>query len=121
MEKVIPILRVSDYDKAIAFYVKWLGYKIDWEKKPEEGAFRIQLSLRGHITFQLAQYSNQEGVGSWMLVENFEKLIPFRKILSMKPGSFPTPKLRHLPEDQSMLSVIIRDPFKNLIELRQQN
>lgn len=31
VEKVIPILRIFDYKKAIEFYIDWLGFKINWE------------------------------------------------------------------------------------------
>jgi catechol 2,3-dioxygenase-like lactoylglutathione lyase family enzyme len=31
IEKVIPVLRIFDYKKAIEFYIDWLGFKINWE------------------------------------------------------------------------------------------
>ncbi len=31
VQKVIPILRIFDYQKAVEFYVDWLDFKIDWE------------------------------------------------------------------------------------------
>ncbi len=37
VEKTIPILRIFDYQKAIEFYVDWLGFTIEWEHVFEEG------------------------------------------------------------------------------------
>lgn len=44
----------------------------------------MQISLRNNITLRLIQFTQQEASGSWVLVEQFEKLIPFRKILPPK-------------------------------------
>lgn len=121
MEKTIPLLRVSDYDKAIDYYIKWLGFKIDWEKKPDDGPFRIQISFRETITLQLLQFETAEGLGTWILIEDFKNLVIFRKFLGMKPAKYPTPPVKHFPEDKSILTLTFQDPFRNLIELRQQN
>lgn len=31
--KAIPTFRITDYDKAIEFYVDCLGFKVDWEHR----------------------------------------------------------------------------------------
>lgn len=40
MAKAIPIFRIFDYDKAIEFYTKWLGFNIDWQDRedPEDNS-----------------------------------------------------------------------------------
>ncbi len=43
--KVIPILRIFDYKRAIEFYIDWLGFKIDWEDKPANAPVYLQVSL----------------------------------------------------------------------------
>ena len=45
---VVPIFRIFDYEKAVEFYVTWLGFKIDWEHKfDEESPLYIQVSRDG--------------------------------------------------------------------------
>ena len=37
MAIIKPIFRIFDYDKAIDFYVHWLGFAVDWEHVFEQG------------------------------------------------------------------------------------
>ena len=54
---VIPCLRITDYEKAKAFYVGGLGFAIDWEHRfePHMPVF-LQLT-RGDLTFYLSQHA----------------------------------------------------------------
>lgn len=48
-----PIFRIFDYNKAIAFYINWLSFTVDWEDKPENSPVYLQISLDGiviHLT-----------------------------------------------------------------------
>ena len=31
MQRTVPILHIDSYEEAKAYYVDWLGFKIDWE------------------------------------------------------------------------------------------
>jgi hypothetical protein len=31
MQRTVPILHIGSYEEAKAYYVDWLGFKIDWE------------------------------------------------------------------------------------------
>ena len=42
---VMPILRISDYQQAVAFYIDWLAFRIDWEDQPANGPFYMQVSV----------------------------------------------------------------------------
>ena len=44
-EKVIPVLRIFDYNKAIEFYVDWLGFKVEWEHHFEDSNYRSAADL----------------------------------------------------------------------------
>jgi hypothetical protein len=118
MIKTTPVLRVFDYGSAIDFYVNWLGFTIDWEKKPDEGPFRIQLSLK-EITLHLVQYPDKGGPGTWVLITGFKNMVPFRKIISLKSSKFPKPHLRQVPGEPNTLSMTVTDPFFNRIEFRE--
>ncbi|KAA8477507.1 hypothetical protein BDE36_3114 [Arcticibacter tournemirensis] len=49
MATITPIFRMFDYDKAVEFYIDWLGFKIDWEDKPDNTPIYMQISLNGII------------------------------------------------------------------------
>jgi hypothetical protein len=36
--KIIPVLRIFDYQKMVECYVEWLGFSIDWEHRFNENA-----------------------------------------------------------------------------------
>jgi len=31
---VMPVFQITDYAQAVAFYVDWLGFSVDWEERP---------------------------------------------------------------------------------------
>ena len=35
VQKTIPILRIFNYNKAIEFYIDWLGFEIEWKNIAE--------------------------------------------------------------------------------------
>ncbi|GEM_PF-5049229 len=45
MATITPIFRIFDYNKAVEFYIEWLGFKIDWEDKPDNAPIYMQISL----------------------------------------------------------------------------
>lgn len=118
MTKTIPVLRVFDYELAIDFYVNWLGFKIDWEKKPEEGPFQIRLFLK-EIVLHLVQYPDKGSMGTWVMITDFKNMVPYRKIISLKGKKFVKPELRQVPGEPNTLSMIVLDPFYNRIEFRE--
>lgn len=52
MAVVKPVLRAFDYDKVIQFYIDWLEFKVDWESRPENTPFYMQIS-RGDIMLEI--------------------------------------------------------------------
>ena len=42
---VMPIFRISDYQQAVAFYIDWLGFRIDWEDRPANDPLYMQVSV----------------------------------------------------------------------------
>src|SRR5699024_6765470 len=118
--KAIPVLRVWDYDTTINFYINWLGFKIDWKEKPDEGPFQMQISMN-EVTMQLVQFTlNKEKLGTWVLIQDFKNLIAYRKLLSFKGSKFPIPPIKQQPgEKRKILSITFIDPFQNRIEIRE--
>lgn len=114
----IPVLRVSDYEAAVAFYAGWLGFQVDREQRPDEGPFLLRLTLKDY-TLQLIQAP--PGVpGSWVILAGFKNLVAYRKLMSLKDVPFAKPVLRQVPGEPGTLSMTLMDPFQNRLEFREQ-
>ena len=59
---ITPILRILDEQSARAFYVDYLGFKVDWEYRGE-GPLYMQVSL-GEILLHLSEHSGDATVGA---------------------------------------------------------
>jgi catechol 2,3-dioxygenase-like lactoylglutathione lyase family enzyme len=114
----IPVLRVSDYDAASAFYAGWLGFKIDQEQRPDDGPFLLRLTLKDY-TLQLIQ-SPPGAAGSWVILAGFKNLVAYRKLMSMKDVPYAKPVLRQAPGEANTLSMTLMDPFGNRLEFRER-
>jgi hypothetical protein len=66
--KVIPMFRIFDYNKAIEFYVLWLGFIIDWEDKPANSPIYMQVS-KDDIALHLTQHHGDCCPGSKVFIE----------------------------------------------------
>jgi catechol 2,3-dioxygenase-like lactoylglutathione lyase family enzyme len=67
--KVIPILRIFDYQRAIEFYVDWLGLKIDWEHTFEENT-PVYMQVSGNeITLHLSEHHGDTTPGTRVYIE----------------------------------------------------
>ncbi|MBX2893654.1 MAG: VOC family protein [Saprospiraceae bacterium] len=56
IEKTIPLVRIFDESKAREYYCDWLGFRIDWEHRFEEGTpIYMQVSL-GNLTLHLSEH-----------------------------------------------------------------
>ncbi len=64
VEKVIPILRIFDYRKAIEFYVDWLGFKIEWEHTFEDNTPVYMEITRDGIALHLSEHHGDATPGA---------------------------------------------------------
>jgi uncharacterized glyoxalase superfamily protein PhnB len=91
VQKVIPILRIFDYKKAIEFYVDWLEFKIDWEHTFEDNTpIYMQLSKEG-ITLHLSEHHGDSTPGARVYIEctglkEYHQLLIDKKYKNNKPG-----------------------------------
>lgn len=56
MERTVPILPIHSYEVAKAFYVDWLGFKIDWEFRFEPTLPVYMQVSRGGLVFHLTEH-----------------------------------------------------------------
>lgn len=118
MAETIPVLRVFDYQQAVDFYVGRLGFKLDWERRPDEGPFQLQISM-DQIILLLVQYPDKGSLGSWVLVRGFKHLVAYRKRIMEQADHMSLPPLKQVPGEPGTLSMAIIDPFFNRIEFRE--
>lgn len=57
MQLVFPTLRILDYEQAVAFYVRGLGFGIDWEWRHEPGFPIFMQVSRSVMAFYLSEHS----------------------------------------------------------------
>lgn len=118
MSRTIPLLRVFDYDQAIAFYIDWLGFTLIREDKPEAGRFYLEIS-KEDIVLGLIQHPDDGNMGAWVLIREFTGLVPYRDTFPLG-SSFQRPALRQVPQEPRTLSMTVIDPFYNRIEFREK-
>jgi uncharacterized glyoxalase superfamily protein PhnB len=91
VQKVIPVLRIFDYEKAVRFYIDWLGFKIDWQHTFEEDSpIYMQVSREG-IALHLSEHHGDSTPGSRVYIEctglkEYHKSLIEQKYRNNRPG-----------------------------------
>lgn len=63
-QRVIPILRIFDVDRAREFYVDHLGFVVDWEHRFEERLPLYMQVSRGGLVLHLSEHHGDGAPGS---------------------------------------------------------
>lgn len=116
MSIVKPILRIFDYDKAVEFYINWLGFTIDWlhEFEPGHSPKFMQITLRD-IAFNLSEHHGDGCPGAHIRIDDFSGLREYHKLLIDKKYKYNRPGLE-IPEwNPNSIEVTVNDPFGNSI------
>ena len=119
MSVVKPIFRIFDYDKAIEFYVTWLGFKIDWEYKPGNIPLYMQVSLRD-VILQLSEHHGDASPGSHVGIEDFKELAAYHKMLDDKNYKFGHPGLQIPDWNEKAIMMTVHDPFGNRLTFTEE-
>lgn len=114
---VTPVFQVADYAQALAFYIDWLGFSIDWEDRPASGGHYIQIS-RGDLILHLTTYPNVSCAGARALVE-FSGLLAFHYLLLQKESVFSVPPLQKTTWNNKVLQLELFDPAGNCVVLTE--
>ncbi len=91
VQKVIPVLRIFDYQKAIEFYIDWLGFKIEWEHVFEENMpVYIEITKEG-ITLHLSEHHGDATPGgkvfAWCTgLKDYHSILIEKKYKNNRPG-----------------------------------
>ena len=107
--KGIPTLRILDYQKAMAFYIEFLGFTIDWEHRfgLTEPVY-MQIAKNG-LTIHLSENKRFQ-TGVIVFVES-KGIVAFHKELSTRNSADLIPEV--VKTNWQTLQMEIKDPFDN--------
>lgn len=120
MATVKPILRIFDYDKALAHYADWLGFKVDWEYRPEGSPAYLQISLK-EIVLHLSEHSGDCTPDARVFIDDFANLRAFHQSLLEKNYKYNRPGLYVPFYDEQALEMTAIDPFANRLTFVERN
>jgi catechol 2,3-dioxygenase-like lactoylglutathione lyase family enzyme len=108
---VTPVFLMFDYPAALAFYVDWLGFRIDWEEQPGRNRTYVQVS-RGEIVLHLSSSPTDGCAGTTVRMEMKGLPAYYRRLTSTdQPPMHPV--LGPAYWNNRVLEMEITDPFGN--------
>lgn len=120
MAAVKPIFRIFDYNKALEFYIDWLGFQIDWKHHPEGTPVYMQVSLND-IVLHLSEHHGDGTPGSRAFIDDFKNLQEYHHLLIDKKYKYNRPGIEVPFYDEHALEVKLIDPFNNQLILVERN
>lgn len=115
--QAIPILRIFDVAKAQAFYLDFLGFRLDWEHRLDDRApVYLQVS-RGDFVLHLSERHGDCCPGAAVYVRT-TRLDDFRREITAKGYGFMHPGIELTPWRSKVMEVI--DPFNNRLRFDER-
>jgi len=114
MAIVKPVLRAFDHAKVIEFYIDWLGFQVDWEDRPDNTPFYMQVSM-GDIVLHISEHHGDASPGGTVYVDDFRDVAVYHQKLIDKQFKYNRPGLGEAFYDPSILTFTVNDPFYNKI------
>lgn len=111
----VPILRIFDRDKAVEFYVGYLGFTLDWEHGHADHSPLYARVSRGRAVLHLSEHHGDASPGGAALVP-IADVTALHAELHARPYDYAHPGVRD--EDWGRVMVVI-DPFHNRIVFHQ--
>jgi len=116
-EKVIPVLRIFDYNKAVEFYVDWLGFTINWEHTFHEGAPKYIEVERDGITFHLSEHHGDGSPNTHVFIW-YDGVRDYHTELINKKYKYNRPGIEET--FYGALAFTVNDPFNNKISFNEK-
>ncbi len=117
VEKVIPVLRIFDYAKALEFYRDWLGFKIEWEHTFEENFPIYMEAVKDGITFHLSEHHGDGTPGTHVFIW-CKGVKEYHEGLISKKYKYNKPVLEKT--FYGALSFSVNNPFSNKISFNEK-
>jgi len=116
-QRVIPILRIFDVQKALEFYIDFLGCTIDWQHGEGEDAPRYLQISRGELRLHLSEHHGDASPGARTYLEA-TGLVELHAELTAKRYRYNRPGLETTPWGTRALEVT--DPFGNRLTFNER-
>lgn len=116
LQAAIPLFRIFDYELATAFYVDWLGFRIDWEHRFSSTAPRYLQISRDATVLHLTEHYGDCSPGAKVLI-HIDDVEDLHRELSTRPNANMNPSVEDAPWQARILQVT--DPFGNRICFNQ--
>jgi uncharacterized glyoxalase superfamily protein PhnB len=109
-QRVIPLLRIFNVDKAREFYVDFLGFSVDFEHRLESNAPLIMQVSRGDLVIRLSEHYGDSTPGAAFQID-VTGIDDLAAELAAKRYRYSKPAVLKTPWNTRVLSLI--DPFSN--------
>lgn len=114
--KGVPTFRITDYKKAMEFYVEFLGFSIDWEHKfGDNEPIYMQISKNGLVLHLSENKRFKTGVIIFVETKGIEL---FHSSISKNKSKYLVPNI--LITNWNTKQLEIEDPFGNLLRFNEQ-
>ena len=110
LQKVIPVLRIFDVDKAKEFYLGFLGFKLDWEHRFGENFPLYAQVSRGKVILHLSEHHGDGSPGAGVTIF-MTGIDDSHRELTAKNYRYYRPGVEDAPWGARIMKV--RDPFHN--------
>ncbi len=114
----IPILRIFSIEKAMAFYVDFLGFKVDWEHRFEDNLPLYAQISRAGLRLHLSEHYGDACPGATVFIW-MRGIADYHAELTAKNNAFCRPGLEDAPWDAKVMQVT--DPFGNRLRFSEPN
>lgn len=116
LDSPIPVLRVFDATLAKAFYVEWLGFRLEWEHQFGANFPRYLCVARGAVVLHLTEHYGDCSPGAKVMI-GVDDVEALHRELSSRPNPNMRPHVERAPWNAMVMEVI--DPFGNRLCFNQ--
>ncbi len=117
MQPAIPILRIFSAEKAVEFYLGFLGFTLDWEHRFEAGAPLYAQVSRGGATLHLSEHFGDGTPGTALLIP-VTGIRAFHAELTARQYRYARPGLEEAPWGALVMEV--PDLFGNRLRFQER-
>lgn len=120
IQRVVPILRIFDEERARAFYVDYLGCTVDWEHRFYAGAPLYMQVSRGSLVLHLSEHHGDGSPGHTVYVaaagvRELHAELQAKHYPQLNPGLDPSPG-----SDDGGVCLTLLDPFGNCLRIDER-
>ena len=116
LQKVIPVLRIFDVDKAKEFYLGFLGFKLDWEHRFGENFPLYAQVSRPDVVLHLSEHHGDATPGAAVLI-SMKGIDDYQRELGAKDYRYYKPGVEEMPWDARVMQIV--DPFGNKLRFTE--